>query len=69
MQFPLSFSDLTIWLAVTSIILLATSELVSPYYGHTSLLIEKKRLRAAALTVGILFILAILAQIYLMAPL
>lgn len=68
MQFPLSLSDLTLWLAITSIILLATSELISPYYGQTNLLVEKKRLRSAALTTGILFILTILVQIYLMAP-
>lgn len=67
MPFPLTFSDLTLWLALTSIILLATSELISPYYGRTNLLIEKKRLRTAALTIGILFILAILAQIYFLA--
>ncbi len=68
MQLPLTFSDITLWLAITSIILLATSELISPYYGKTSLLIEKKRLRYVALTTGIIFILAILVQIYLMAP-
>ncbi len=68
MEFPLSFSDLTLWLAITSIILLATSELISPYYGKTSLQIEKRRLRSAALTIGILFILAILAQLYFLAP-
>jgi len=68
LQLPLNFSDLTLWLAITSIILLATSELISPYYGKTSLLIEKKRLRSAALTTGIIFILAIIIQIYLMAP-
>ncbi len=68
MQFPLSFSDMTLWLAIMSIILLATSELISPYYGRTNLLVEKGRLRATALTVGIIFILAILAQIYFLAP-
>jgi len=68
LQFPLSFADLTLWLAITSIILLATSELISPYYGRTNLLVEKRRLRSAALTIGIIFILSILVQIYLMAP-
>lgn len=68
MEFPLSFSDLILWLAVTSIILLATSEIISPYYGKTSLQIEKRRLRSAALTIGTFFILAILAQLYFMAP-
>lgn len=68
MQLPLTFSDITLWLAITSIILLATSELISPYYGKTSLLIEKGRLRYVALTTGIIFILAILVQIYVTAP-
>ena len=68
MQFPLSFSDITLWLAITAIILLATSELISPYYGKTNLLIDKNRLRLAALGVGIVFIASILMQIYLMTP-
>ena len=68
MQFPLSFSDIILWLAITAIILLATSELISPYYGRTNLLIDKNRLRLAALGVGIVFIVSILAQIYLMTP-
>ena len=68
MQFPLSFSDITLWLALTAIILLATAELISPYYGRTNLLIDKNRLRLAALGVGIVFIISILAQIYLIVP-
>ena len=68
MQFPLSFSDITLWLAITAIILLATSELISPYYGKTNLLIDKNRLRLAALGIGIVFIISILAQIYLIVP-
>jgi hypothetical protein len=65
MQFPLSFSDITLWLAITAIILLATSELISPYYGKTNLLIDKNRLRLAALGVGIVFIVSIIAQVFL----
>jgi hypothetical protein len=68
MQFPLSFSDIILWLAITAIILLATSELISPYYGKTNLLIDKSRLRLAALGVGIVFIVTILVQIYFMTP-
>lgn len=68
MQFPLSLFDITLWLAITAIILLATSELISPYYGKTNLLIDKNRLRLAALGVGIVFFISILLQIYLMTP-
>ncbi len=68
MQFPLSFSDIILWLAITAILLLATSELISPYYGKTNLVIDKNRLRLAALGVGMVFIVSILAQIYLITP-
>jgi hypothetical protein len=69
MQFPLSFSDITLWLAITAMILLATSELISPYYGKTNLLIDKNRLRLSALGVGIVFIISIIAQIFLITSL
>jgi len=64
MNFPLSFWDISLWLAVTAIILLTTSELISPYYGKTNLLINKKRLRTAALTMGILFLITVAIRIY-----
>jgi len=64
MNFPLSFWDLSMWLAVTAIILLITSELVSPYYGKTSLLINKKRLKNVALVVSILFLITVVIRIY-----
>lgn len=64
MQFPLSLSDISLWLATTSIILMATSELLSPYYGQTNIIIERKRLRTAAIILGLLFLLTVLIQIY-----
>ena len=64
MSFPLSFWDISLWLAVTAIILLTTSELISPYYGKTNLLINKKRLKNAALTIGILFLITVAIRIY-----
>jgi len=63
-NFPLSFWDISLWLAVTAIILLVTSELISPYYGKTNLLINKKRLRHTALTIGILFMITVAIRIY-----
>ncbi|MDH5266430.1 MAG: hypothetical protein OEW62_01985 [Candidatus Bathyarchaeota archaeon] len=64
MNFPLSFWDISLWLAVTAIILLTTSELTSPYYGKTNLLINKKRLKNAALTTGTLFLITVAIRIY-----
>ena len=63
MQFPLGFWDISLWLAVTAIILLITSELISPYYGKTNLLINKKRLRNVALTVSTLFLITVAIRI------
>ena len=64
MNFPLNFWDISLWLAVTAIILLITSELISPYYGKTNLLINKKRLKNAALATGILFLITVAIRIY-----
>jgi len=64
MQFPLSFNDISLWLAITAIILLITAELISPQYGQTNLLIDKRKLRTAALIVGLLFMLTVVIRIY-----
>jgi hypothetical protein len=64
MYFPLSFWDVSLWLAFTAIILLITSELISPYYGRTNILINKKRLRNVALTMSILFLITVAIRIY-----
>ena len=64
MMFPLGFYDLSLWLAISSIILFATSELISPNYGQTGLIIDKGRLRTAALILGVLFLSTVAIRIY-----
>jgi hypothetical protein len=63
MDFPLVFWDISLWLAITAIILLVTSELISPYYGKTNLIINKKRLRNTALVVSTLFLITVAVRI------
>ena len=63
MKFPLDFWDISLWLAITAIILLITSELLSPYYGKTNILISKKRLKNTALAVSILFLATVAIRI------
>lgn len=63
MMFPLSFSDLILWIAVTALILLVTSELLSPYYGRPNIYIDKKRLRMVSLTFGVIFLFAVIIEI------
>ncbi len=60
---PLTFSDLSLLLAVGAIILLIMSELASPSYDPTNLTINKKKLRTAALTIGILFLITVATRI------
>jgi hypothetical protein len=63
MNFPLSFWDISLWLAVTSIILFITSELLSTYYGRTSLLINRKKLRNVAMVTVTLFLITVAIRI------
>jgi hypothetical protein len=63
MDFPLSFSDTSLLLAITAIILLVTSELISPYYGKTNLLINKKRLKNTALAASTLFLVTVAIRV------
>ena len=64
MRFPLGFYDKSLWLAVTAIILLATSEFIGPYYSQTGLIIEKNSLRKTALILGFLFLSTVAIIIY-----
>jgi hypothetical protein len=61
---PLSLWDLSLWTAVTAIILLVTSELLSPWYGRTGIMIDKKRLRIVALVVALIFLATVAYRIY-----
>jgi len=63
-DFPLSFWDISLWLAVSAVIILVTSEVVSPRYGRINILINRKRLRNVALGVGVLFLVTVLIRIY-----
>ncbi len=62
-QFPLSFWDTSLLLAVTSIVLLITSEMLSPYYGRKNLLVDKKRLRQVSMVFSIMFLATVAINI------
>jgi hypothetical protein len=63
MSFPLSIWDVSLLLAIAAMVLLITSELLSPNYGKINLKISKKRLRNSALAVSILFLATVVAKI------
>jgi len=64
MLFPLDLGELSILYAVMGIILLITSELGSSYYRRLNFLIDKKKLRLAAIIISSLFLLTIGLRIY-----
>jgi uncharacterized membrane protein len=64
MTFPLSFWDVSLLIAITAIILLITSELLSPYYGKITIPINRKRLKNAAMTFSILFLATVAIRIF-----
>ena len=63
-QIPLDFWNVSLFLAVTSIILLITAQLVSAYDGPASILIDQKKLRTAAIAMGILFLVTVVIRTY-----
>ena len=63
MNFPLGFWDVSLFLAMTAIILLITSELISPHYGKLNILVNKKRLKNAAVAVSALFLITVAIRI------
>ncbi len=65
MNFPLSLSDISLWLAVMAIILLITSELLyslPEYYARV--MIEKKRLRFVAIGCGLGFLVTVVMRVF-----
>jgi hypothetical protein len=60
MMFPLDYWDISILIAVITIILLVSSEILSSYSGKVRILVDKRKLRivATALTTVFLIIVA-----------
>jgi uncharacterized protein involved in exopolysaccharide biosynthesis len=64
MQTPFDFWNVSLWLAVTGIILLITVQLASAYEGKATILVDQKKLRTTALVIGILFLATVAIRIY-----
>ena len=65
MSFPMSMSDISLWLAVMAMILLITSEIISSATEYSrNMVIEKKRLRLVALALGIGFMATVVMRVF-----
>jgi hypothetical protein len=65
MHFPLSISDVSLWLAVAAIILILTSEILfySPKYA-VYFRMDKKLLRLTALGCGVAFLVTVVIRAF-----
>lgn len=61
MILPLNFDDLSVLLAMSAIILLVTSQLITS--SHRKILVNRKRLRRAAIVFSIFFLITIVYRI------
>ena len=60
MRVPLSFIDINIWLALQTILLFITAELLSPHYDKINILIDKRRFRKVTISIAVLFFITII---------
>lgn len=54
---PLLFDDVTLLVAVGSIVVLITAELSSPYYGQTTLTINRQKIRNTGYLLAAVFVI------------
>jgi hypothetical protein len=57
LNFPLNFSDISLFLAVMTIILLVSLEMISSYRGKINILISKKKLKNSAVALTLIFLI------------
>jgi hypothetical protein len=64
MQIPLDFWNVSLWFAVTGIILFITAQLVSAYDGNATIFIDQRKLKKTAIVIGMLFLVTVAIRIY-----
>ena len=63
MNFPLDFWNISLMTAITAIILLVTSEMLSPNYGKVHIKIDRKKLKKIAIAFSIVFLATVAMRI------
>ncbi|MGB9959785.1 MAG: hypothetical protein ACPLKQ_04620 [Candidatus Bathyarchaeales archaeon] len=63
MNFPLDFWNISLMTAITAIILLVTSEMLSPNYGKVNIKINRKKLGKIAVAFSIVFLATVVIRI------
>jgi len=64
MWFKFGLYEISIWLALSAIIINITSELINPYNGRTQLYIKYNRLKIIMGFLDLFFLITILINVY-----
>jgi len=64
MQIPLDFYNVSLWFAVTGLILFITAQMVSAYDGNGTILIDQRKLKGIAIVIGALFLVTVVIRLY-----
>jgi hypothetical protein len=64
LQIPFDFYNVSLWFALTAIILLITAQLAAAYDGNATMLIDQRKLKNTAIVMGMLFLITIAIRIY-----
>lgn len=63
MNYPLTSSDIDVWLTFVAIMVLMTAEVASHFGPARGLLVDKSRLRTLAFTTAILLFVVLVARV------
>ncbi len=63
MIFPLTVADLSLWLAVVTLILLVTSEVIFALPDAASIFMDKRLLRGCAVGCGLAFLVTVALKV------
>ena len=64
MQIPLDFYNVSLWFAVTGLILFITAQLTSAYDGNATIFVDQRKLKNTAIVIGVLFLVTVAMRIY-----
>ncbi len=59
----MNIDEITIWLALVSIILLAASEVLSSYHGRVYVSVNRKRLRNVSMVMSVIFLASVAVRV------
>ncbi|GIU71175.1 MAG: hypothetical protein KatS3mg003_0654 [Candidatus Nitrosocaldaceae archaeon] len=63
MALEIELWDIGLWSAISALLLLITSEVISPYYGRNNILLRSKNIRHIGIGIGLFFLIIAIIRI------